>query len=112
METATFAAARSLELAAALGALDGVREARVGYTEEPEYDAVEVDYDPWKVSYDDLLEVFWAWYDAGSRSAIFPHTVEQHVAAEASRSRAERRLGPVTTEIVAAGGRFRRSNPS
>ncbi len=112
METATFAASPSLELAAALGALDGVREARVGHTEEPAYDAVEVDYDPWKVSYDDLLEVFWAGYDAGSRSAIFPHTVEQHVAAETSRRRAEKRLGPVATEIVAAGGRFRRSNPS
>ncbi len=64
------------------------------------------------MSYDDLLEVFWAGYDAGGRSAIFPHTVEQHVAAETSRRRAEKRLGAVATEIVAAGGRFRRSNPS
>jgi peptide-methionine (S)-S-oxide reductase len=112
METATFAAGSSRELEAALRAVRGVRETRVGHTEEPAYDAVEVDYDPWKVSYDDLLEVFWAQLDSESRSAIFPHTVEQHVAAEASRQSAEKRLGPVTTEIVVAGGRFRRSNPS
>ena len=112
METATFAAGASRDLAAALRALDGVREARVGHTEEPAYDAVEVDYDPWRVSYDDLLEVFWAGHDAGSPSAIFPHTVEQHIAAEASVRRAEKRLGQVDTKIVAGTGRFRRSNPS
>ncbi len=112
METATFAAGSSQDLEAALRTVDGVRETRVGHTEEPAYDAVEADYDPWKVSYDDLLEVFWAELDQGNPSAIFPHTVEQHVAAVASRRRAEKRLGPVTTEIVAAGGRFRRSAPS
>ena len=63
METATFAAGSSLELEAALRALDGVRETREGTTEEPAYEAVEVDYDPWRVSYDDLLEVFWAKLD-------------------------------------------------
>jgi peptide-methionine (S)-S-oxide reductase len=112
METATFAAGSSLELEAALRALDGVRETREGTTEEPAYEAVEVDYDPWRVSYDDLLEVFWAKLDPVGPSAIFPHTVEQHAAAEASRRKAEQRLGPVTTEIVATGGRFRRSAPS
>ena len=111
METATFAAGAPRELEAALRALDGVRETRVGTIEEPAYDAVEVDYDPWRVSYDDLLEVFWAEVEAGGRSAIFPHTVEQHAAAEKSRRRAEERLGPVGTEIVPAG-RFRRSAAS
>jgi len=112
VEKATFAAGSSRDLEAALRALDGVRETRAGYTEEPASDAVEVDYDPWTVSYDDLLEAFWAAYDGGRPSAIFPHTVEQHLAAEASRERARRRLGTVTTEIVAGGGRFRRSAPS
>ena len=110
METATFAAGPPGDLEAALRALDGVHETRAGRTEEPAYEAVEADYDPWRVSYDDLLEVFWAVYDGGS-SAIFPHTVEQHVAAEASRRRAEKRLGHVTAELVSAG-RFRRSAPS
>ncbi len=112
METATLATASTRELEAALLTVDGVRETRLGRTEEPAYDAVEVDYDPWLVSYDEVLDVFWTRVDPGSRSAIFPHTVEQHVAAEASRRRAEKRLGPVTTEIVAAGGRFQRSAPS
>ena len=112
METATFASGSSRELEAALRAVDGVRETRAGTTEEPPFEAVEVDYDPWKVSYDDLLDVFWAVLDPGSPSAIFPHTVEQHAAAEASRRQAEKRLGPVATEIVSSGGRFRRSTPS
>jgi peptide-methionine (S)-S-oxide reductase len=112
MEKATFAAGSSRELEAALRALDGVRETRAGYTEGPAYPAVEVDYDPWTVSYDDLLDAFWAGYQPGSPSAIFPHTVEQHAAAEASRERMRERLGTVTTEIVATGGRFRRSAPS
>ena len=112
METATFATGAPRDLEAALLALDGVHETRVGTTEEPAYDAVEVDYDPWRISYDDLLGVFWAGLEPGSRAAIFPHTVEQHLAAEASRRRAEQRLGPIAAEIVTAGGRFRRSAPS
>jgi peptide-methionine (S)-S-oxide reductase len=112
METATFATASARELEAALRAVDGVRETRIGVTEEPSSEAVEADYDPWKVSYDALLEVFWAAGDPRSPSAIFPHTVEQHAAAEASREKAEQQLGPLATEIVTTGGRFRRSAPS
>jgi len=112
METATFASGSSRELEAALRAIDGVLATRAGTTEGPASDAVEVDYDPWKVSYEDLLEVFWAELDPGRPSAIFPHTVEQHAAAEASRRRAEQRLGPLATEISPSGGRFRRSAPS
>jgi peptide methionine sulfoxide reductase MsrA len=108
METATFATASAQSLEAALRAVDGVHETRLGTTEEPASAAVEVDYDPWRVAYDDLLMVFWAELDPGSVSAIFPHTVEQHAAAEASRSR----LGQAATEILATGGRFRRSAPS
>ncbi len=108
METATFATASARELEAALRTVDGVHGTRLGTTEGPGSAAVEVDYDPWRVSFDALLEVFWAGLDPGSPSAIFPHTVEQHAAAEASR----RRLGQAATEIVPTGGRFRRSAPS
>jgi peptide-methionine (S)-S-oxide reductase len=109
MEKATFAVGHG---EAAFRAVAGVHGTQTGSI-EPAYEAVELDYDPWKVSYDDLLDVFWAAHDpTRPGSAIFPHTVEQHVAAEASRKRVERRLGPVMTEIVPAAGRFRRSAPS
>jgi peptide-methionine (S)-S-oxide reductase len=108
METATFAVD---PVEAAFHTVAGVHGTRIGSI-EPAYEAVELDYDPWRVSYDDLLEVFWAAHDPSRPgSAIFPHTVEQHVAAEASRRRVEKRLGPVMTQIVAEG-RFRRSGPS
>ena len=109
MEKATFAVSSA---EAAFRTVAGVRGTRVGSI-EPAYEAIELDYDPWKVSYDDLLEIFWAAHDpTRPGSAIFPHTVEQHVAAEASRRRVEKQLGPVATEIVPATGRFRRSAPS
>ena len=108
METAAFAPGSGWGAEPAFRVVEGVHETRLGVTEEPAYEAIEVDYDPWRVSYDDLLDVFWAEHDVGRPTAIFPRTVEQHVAAEASR----KRLGEVTTAIVAAGGRFMRATPS
>jgi peptide-methionine (S)-S-oxide reductase len=112
---------------------DGVISTAVGYTggdtENPTYEAVctdktghaeavLVEYDPSVVSYDSLLEIFWANHDpttpnrqgpdVGSqyRSAIFYYNDEQREAAEASK----RKLAgsgelsrPVVTEIVPAG---------
>lgn len=109
---------------------EGVVDTRVGYTgghaDEPTYqqvcsdttghtEAVEVVYDPARVSYGDLLEVFWRLHDptqvnrqgpdVGSqyRSAIFTHDEEQTRAAKESKQATEERLGkPVATEIVPA----------
>lgn len=90
---------------------------RVGYaggtTDGPTYgnlgdhsEAIEVDYDPQAVSYDDLLDVFWRGHDARRptysvqyRSAIFYRTVEEHSAAERSLERIEASLGRVRTAI-------------
>ena len=99
MEKATFAAGRFQGAAAAFRAVPGVRAARAGHTEgEPVYEAVEVEYDPWKASYDDLLEVFWRKSDPEQPAAIYAHTVEQHAAALDSRDRAPERsateIGP------------------
>jgi peptide-methionine (S)-S-oxide reductase len=88
---------------------------RTGHTE-----AVLVVFDPEKVSYEQLLKVFWESHDPtqgmrqgndrGSqyRSAIYTFTPEQRTAAEASKSMFEARLrdagyGEVTTEIADAG---------
>jgi peptide-methionine (S)-S-oxide reductase len=74
---------------------------------------VEVEYDPSKVSYEELLEVFWANHDPTQlnrqgpdvgtqyRSAIFYHTPEQEAAAYASKERAQELFKkPIVTEIM------------
>ena len=132
MEKATFAAGCFWGVEAAFRQLPGVTATRVGYSgghvENPSYElvctdrtghaeAVEVTYDPERVSYDDLLEVFWAnlnpttrnrqGFDIGSqyRSAIFAHSPEQEQAARESIARLEadgRWKNRIVTEVVPA----------
>jgi peptide-methionine (S)-S-oxide reductase len=132
MEKATFAAGCFWGVEAAFRQVPGVTATRVGYTggtvANPSYElvctdttghaeAVEVTYDPARVSYDDLLEVFWSnhnpttrnrqGFDIGSqyRSAVFFHTPEQEAAARASRDRLEaegRFQNPIVTEVEPA----------
>jgi len=113
--------------------ITGVKEVISGYTGghsvNPTYEenstgttghaeAIQVTYDPSKVSYADLLEVFWRQIDptdAGGqfvdrgnqyRSAIFYHNDEQKRLAQESRDRlakSGRFTKPVITEIVKAG---------
>lgn len=133
MEQATFAAGCFWGVEATFRQIKGVISTQVGYAgghqDNPTYqdvcsdstghaEAVEVTFDPTKVSYADLLKVFWENHDPttlnrqgpdyGSqyRSVIFYHSEEQRTEAEASKdsldkSGAYRR--PVVTEIVKAG---------
>ena len=110
----------------------GVKDALVGYLggtlANPTYkdvctgrtghaEVVQVEYDPAEVSYDKLLDVFWANHnpttlnrqgpDVGTqyRSAIFYHTPEQKRLAEESKARlgaSGRFRNPIVTEITAA----------
>jgi peptide-methionine (S)-S-oxide reductase len=79
-----------------------------GYAE-----SVDVTYDPTRVSYERLLDVYWhnvdpltaggQFCDKGSqyRSAIFYRDAEQQRLAESSKARVAKQLGaPVVTEIV------------
>ncbi len=96
---------------------------RVGYAggskQHPTYrsigdhsETIQIDYDPAKISYEELLRVFWAGHDPSygswSRqyaSLIFAHSEEQRRSAEASRSQIERERGrKVQTEIVPYAG--------
>ena len=127
---ATFGAGCFWGVEAAFRQLDGVTATRVGYaggrTEDPSYEdvcshttghaeVVEVTYDPERISYDDLLQVFWRKHDPTQlnrqgwdvgdqyRSAIFVHDEEQRAAAEASKQREQaNHSGPVVTEITSA----------
>jgi len=81
-------------------------------------EVVQVAYDPSKVSYEKLLEVFWVnidptvenrqFCDRGTqyRTAIFVHTPEQRKAADASKAAVEKSKPfsePIVTPVVDAG---------
>ena len=129
-QRATFAAGCFWGIETAFREIEGVLRTSVGYTgghvDGATYDqvcrgdtghaeAVEIWFDPAQRSYGDLLEVFWAIHDPTTRghqgwdfgsqyrSAIFTHTPEQRLLAEASRGTEQQsRTRPITTEIVPA----------
>ena len=111
---ATFGAGCFWGVEAAFRQLDGVTRTRVGYSggalENPTYEdvcshttghaeVVEVTYDPERVSYDQLLQVFWRKHDPTQlnrqgwdigdqyRSVVFFHDKEQQEAALAAKAR-------------------------
>ena len=130
MDKATFAAGCFWGVEATFRALPGVVSTRVGYiggqSDKPTYkevctdrtghaEAVEVTYDPTRISFERLLEVFWENHDPttlnrqgpdwGSqyRSAVFFHSVDQEKQARASLQEAQKgHKRPIVTQIVPA----------
>jgi peptide-methionine (S)-S-oxide reductase len=128
--TATFAAGCFWGVEAAFAQIPGVIDAVSGYTggrtPDPTYqqvcsdttghaEAVEVTYDPKKVTYEQLLDVFWKIHDptqhdrqgpdVGSqyRSAIFTHSPEQEKAARTSRDAQQKQQGAaIATQVEPA----------
>ena len=132
MTTATFGAGCFWQVEAAFRNVEGVLSTRVGYAggsvADPSYEDVctgrtghaevcEVTYDESAISYEELLDVFWAvhdpttlnrqGWDVGSqyRSAILYHDVKQKEVAEASKEKLQaqgRFKKDIVTEIAAA----------
>jgi peptide-methionine (S)-S-oxide reductase len=132
-EIATFGAGCFWGIEAEFRRVPGVLDAAVGYsgghTQNPSYqevctdttghaEVVQVTFDPEKVSFDQLLNVFWTIHDptqvnrqgpdygAQYRTAIFFHSPEQEAAAKKSKQALEasgKLRRPVATEITPAG---------
>ena len=127
---ATFGAGCFWGVEAAFRQLDGVTKTRVGYsgghTQNPSYEdvcshgtghaeVVEVTYDDERLSYNDLLRVFWDKHDPTQlnrqgwdigdqyRSAIFFHDEERQETATSSKEQQQGRYKrPVVTQIEPA----------
>jgi len=132
MEKATFAAGCFWGVEARFQQLPGVIETAVGYEggslNSPSYqqvctdrtghaEAVEIDFDPAKIAYQQLLDEFFALHDPTQlnrqgpdwgtqyRSVVFYHSPEQKVAAEQTIARltAEKKFSkPIVTQVVPA----------
>jgi peptide-methionine (S)-S-oxide reductase len=126
-ESATLAAGCFWCIEAAMDQLAGVESVESGYiggeTANPSYqqictgttghaEAVRITFDPAKITYDDLLEIFFHLHDPTQlnrqgndvgtqyRSAIFPHSPEQEAAARAAIARVQQEYDrPVVTTI-------------
>lgn len=127
---ATFAAGCFWSVQLLFDKTEGVVSTKVGYTggrmKNPTYEdvcsdetghaeAIEIEFDPKKVKYEKLLDIFWANHnpttlnkqgpDEGTqyRSAIFYHSEEQKTAAEKSKAAIQKKYKePVVTQIVKA----------
>ena len=132
METATFAAGCFWGVEATFRQIEGVKATTAGYSggslENPTYEdvctdktghaeAVQIEYDPARVSYERLLDAFWNSHDPTTRnrqgpdvgtqyrSVIFYHSPAQQAAAAASReklAKSGKHQRPIVTEILPA----------
>ena len=109
--------------------LDGVIDTTVGYTggtlAKPRYEdvktgrtghaeSIQIEFDPKKISYDQILEFFFRLHDPTTlnqqgndrgtqyRSAIFYHSATQKKLAEETKAAVEKKLGRAYTDILPA----------
>jgi len=132
MATATFGAGCFWGIEATFRRIEGVIDTAVGYagghTDNPTYgevcshgsghaEVVQIEYEPARISYEEILDTFWDSHDPTQlnqqgpdigdqyRSVIFFHTSEQEAAAHTSRENLKARGAfsrPIATVIEAA----------
>lgn len=130
MEKATFAAGCFWGVQVEFDKIKGIGKTTVGYTgghtKDPKYDdvcegdtghaeAIEIEFDPKKITYKELLKVFWGAHnpttsnrqgpDIGEqyRSVIFYHSKSQKEEAEASKKLEQNKyVDPIVTSIEPA----------
>ncbi|HEV3252842.1 MAG TPA: peptide-methionine (S)-S-oxide reductase MsrA [Candidatus Acidoferrales bacterium] len=137
MEKATFGAGCFWGVESAFRQVEGVTDAAVGFmggtTANPSYrdvctgrtghaEVTQVTFDPARVTYERLLDVFWEIHDPTTlnrqgpdhgtqyRSAIFYHSSEQEAAARASLQKLEaskKFSRPIVTQIMPAADFYR-----
>ena len=131
-DTVSFGAGCFWQVEAAFREVEGVTDTAVGYeggsVPNPTYEQVctggtghaevtQVSFDPEKVSFDELLELYWKVHDPTQvdrqgpdigtqyRSVIFTNSEEQKAAAEASKERQQaKHRKPIATSIEPATG--------
>ena len=135
MDKATFAAGCFWGVEAAFAEMGGVISTQVGYTggktKNPTYqevctattghaEAVEIIFDPIRISFEKLLNIFWECHDSTQmnaqgpdegtqyRSAIFYHSKQQQKEAEKLKQEWQKKLSkPIVTEIAKASTFYR-----
>ena len=113
---ATFAGGCFWCMEALFEKVGGVQAVVSGYTAEPSHrEVVEVTYDPSKITYGQLLDLYWRnvdptdatgqFCDKGDEylAAIFWHDEEQRRLAELSLRNVKKRFANVATEVLPAG---------
>ena len=118
-ETASFGLGWFWGIESRFGIIEGVIRTRVGYAggkvNDPNYskigdhtETVQVDYDPERITYSQLLEIFWQRHRPDKQSwsrqymnAVFYHNEQQHQLAMTSKAAVEQRIGRIVkTKVV------------
>ncbi len=123
MKTATFSMGCFWGPDALFGSKSGVIRTRVGYAggskENPTYrslgdhtETIQIEYDPKKITYSDLLKIFWNNHDPSIRrktqykSIIFSHDEEQKRYAVRSKERLQEKLDKEVNTVIVDNSKF------